>query len=219
MDRYKPISTREAPTKPPKETERNLSLLRCGKTFSMIPPSVPYTSNIAVSVALYDIDRDSLGDQTKAFAAGILNHYFKGEDSYLVASEQERESHKIDFLILKVPYGRKSFHDHTFVVSKRYTESWESTLDQLSQSAAKTINAAPYDRTFAIAIRGWEIVFCEYHVTFREPPPDSYRNKLLPIAPSGYEEWQIWNLKNPDHVPVIDDLFRQLQSSDVPPKR
>ncbi|KZF20328.1 hypothetical protein L228DRAFT_250004 [Xylona heveae TC161] len=185
----------------------------------MPPPNGLYPSHPTVNAAINQVDNESPEYLTKALGTALLSYYFPLDDGFLIAPEQSRGDNRPDLLVLKLIRQTGGFRDHAFVECKKSTDPWLASMEQLSNAAADHINASPFDRCFAILILGYEIKFFEYHACeWRGSVPDNH-NHLVPLAPPGYDRWKAWNLKDDDHVGIIDGMFRYIAASDMPPER
>lgn len=149
-------------------------------------------------------------DAVKAMSSSILVHYFPPLKGFSVVSEQNRNNHYADYIVLRIQRrfpGDRGIVDHTVVEAKKQTDPLDGSLEQL-ENALENSNTE-FGRCWALLIRGVEFMFYKYH---QHRPVN---NRLLPW---GHQPGQ-----NTYHVQrdseIIDWMLRRMIQQDNPPIR
>ena len=149
-------------------------------------------------------------DAVKAMSSSILVHYFPPLKGFSVVSEQNRNNHYADYIVLRIQRrfpGDRGIVDHTVVEAKKQTDPLDGSLEQLENALENSNNE--FGRCWALLIRGVEFMFYKYH---QHRPVN---NRLLPW---GHQPGQ-----NTYHVQrdseIIDWMLRRMIQQDTPPIR
>lgn len=151
-------------------------------------------------------------DAVKAMSSSILVHYFPPLSGFSVVSEQNRNNHYADYIVLRIQRrfpGDRGIVDHTVVEAKKQIDPLDASLEQL-ENALENSNTE-FGRCWALLIRGVEFMFYEYH---------QYRpvnNRLLPWGPPDQLGRNTYHVRHDSET--IDWMLRQMIQQATPPAR
>lgn len=151
-------------------------------------------------------------DAIKAMSSSILNHYFPPSTGYSVVSEQNRNNHYADYIVLRIQLrfpGDRGIVDHTVVEAKKQTDPLHASLEQL-ENALENSNTE-FGRCWALLIRGTDFMFYEYHQN------RSANDRLLPWGPPDQPRQNKFHVRR--DATIIDRMLRHMIQHHTPPAR
>lgn len=172
-----------------------------------------YISILILDELVHFAEQDSkYEDAVKAMSSSILNHYFPPLNGFSVVSEQNRNNHYADYIVLRVQRrfpGDRGIVDHSVVEAKKQTDALDASLEQL-ENALEHSNTE-FGRCWAMLIRGVEFMFYEYH----QHRPVNHR--LLPWGPPNQPGRHTYHVRH--DCEIIDWMLRRMVQQDTPPAR